>query len=99
MQEQPDEEHAFGPAALLVAEWQRLRMAGEGSGSRVDRAMAAVQRWGLEAEMLREFHVTPPPEAETLDESRLNDYVRRREWALAEARRELGREKRAPMFQ
>ena len=40
LEEQPDEEHAFGPAAVLVAEWRALRTGGDATGSRVDRARA-----------------------------------------------------------
>jgi len=38
LEEQPDEEHAFGPAALLVSEWRETKeRKGNGSvGSRVD---------------------------------------------------------------
>ncbi len=100
LEEQPDEEHALGPAAPLVAEWRMIR-AGVGdrsAGSRVDRALAAVRRWELEAEMLRSFFLTLPPETAPLDESRRKDHVRWREEALAEARRELGRAKRARLL-
>lgn len=92
LEEQPDEEHAFGPAAPLVAEWREVRAGmGDGSaGSRVDRALAAVRRWELEAAMLRDFQLTLPPETDPLDESRRNDHVR---W-LAEAQRKLGKAKR-----
>ncbi|MCY3691916.1 MAG: hypothetical protein OXH30_07945, partial [Chloroflexi bacterium] len=55
LEEQPDEEHAFGPAAVLVAEWRRLRTAGAQNVSRVDRAQAAVRRWELEAAMIGEY--------------------------------------------
>ena len=100
LQEQPDEEHAFGPAAPLVAEWRETRAGmGEGSaGSRVDRALGAVRRWELEAEMLREFHLTLPPETAPLDESRRKDHIRWRGEALAEALRELTRAKRARLL-
>ena len=93
LEEQSDEEQGFGPAAALVAEWREIRARmGDGSaGSRVDRAEAAVRRWELEVEMLREFHLTLPPETEPLDDSRRRDHVRWRDDALAEARRELGR--------
>ncbi len=97
LEEQPDEEHAFGPAAPLVAEWRRVE-AGmrEGSaGSRVDRALAAVRRWELEAEMLEEHHLTLPPETHPLDDASRADHVRRRRRALAEARRELAMAERA----
>ena len=89
---QPDEEHAFGLAEPLVAEWRETRagMIDGAPASRVDRAGAAVRRWELEVEMLREFQLTLPPETEPLDESTRQDHVRRREEALAEARRELG---------
>ena len=52
-----------------VAEWRetRARM-GDGSvGSRVYWAVAAVRRWVLEAEMLRDWQLTLPPETEPLD--------------------------------
>ena len=44
LEEQPDEACAFGLAAPLVAEWRRVRSAGQESGSRVDRAVARVRR-------------------------------------------------------
>ena len=94
LEEQPDEAHAFGPAASLVAEWRQLRSVGQAAGSRVDRAVARVRRWGLEVEMLRDWQLTLPPETHPLDESRRKDHVRWREEALAEARRELSRAKR-----
>ena len=52
VEQQSDEEHAFGPAAPLVTEWRRLRAGGDQVVSRVDRARAAVRRWELEAEIL-----------------------------------------------
>ena len=94
LEEQPDEEHAFGPAAALVTEWRQLRVGGEQMVSRVDRARTAVRRWELEAEMLGEFHLTLPPETYPLDDARRADHVRWRQEALAEARRELERAKR-----
>ena len=100
LEEQPDEEYAFGPAAPLVAEWRGIRGGtGDGSaGNRVDRAVAALRRWELEAEMLRDWQLTLPPETAPLDESKRKDHVRWREEALAEARRELGRAKRVRLF-
>ena len=96
LEEQPDEEHAFGPAAHLVAEWRAIRATmGDGSaGSRVDRPVARVRRWELEVELLRNFHLTLPPETEPLDASRRKDHVRWRGETLAEAQRELIRAKR-----
>ena len=91
---QPDEEHAFGPAAPLVAEWRSMRTAGEAKLGRVDRARASVRRWELETEMLRDFQLTLPPETEPLEDWRRKDHVRWREEALAEARRDLSRAKR-----
>ena len=44
--------------------------------------------------MLRDFHLTLPPETEPLDASRREDHLRWREDALTEARRELARAKR-----
>jgi hypothetical protein len=43
--------------------------------------------------MLREYHLTLPPETHPLDDARTADHVRWRQEALAEARRELGRAK------
>ncbi len=100
LEEQPDEEHAFGPAAPLVAEWRMIRagMRDGSAGSRVDRALGEVRRWELEEEMLRDLQLTLPPETAPLDESRMWDHIRWREGALAEARRELSREKRAQLL-
>ena len=98
LEQQPDEEHAFGPAAPLVAEWRKLRNGGDQAVSRVDRAVAAVRRWELETEMLRDFHLTLPPETEPLDASRRRDQLRWRDDALADARRELGSAKRARLL-
>ena len=67
-------------------------------GSRVDRAVVAVRRWELEAEMLRDWQLTWPPETIPLDESRGKDHVQWREEALAEARRELNRAKRGRLL-
>ena len=95
LEQQPDEAHAFGPAAPLVAQWRELVNSGGQTFSRVDRAQATVRRWQLEAEMLGEFHLTLPPETFPLDEASRADQVRWRNDALAEARRELGRARRA----
>ena len=98
LEERPDEEFAFGPAAPLVAEWRRLRTDGRQGASRVDRAQAAVRRWELEAAMIGEYHLTLPPDTYPLDGARRADYVRWRRDALAEAQRELGRAKRARLL-
>ena len=98
LEEQPDEEHAFGPAAALVAEWRQLRTGGGQSASRVDRAQAAVRRWELEADMLGEYRLTLPPDTYPLDDARRADHVRWRREALAEAQRELGRAKLARLL-
>ena len=91
LETQRDEEDAFGPAAGLVAEWRSLRNPAARRGSRVERAQTAVRRWELEVELLRDFHLTLPPETEPLDDSRRADHIRWRLEALAEARRELAR--------
>ena len=70
----------------------------EWRGSRVDRTIAAVRRRELEAELLRDWHLTLPPDTDPLDESRRKDHVRWREEALAEAKWELGRAKRARLL-
>ena len=94
LEEQPDEEDAFGPAVPLVTEWRKLRTGDEGLGSRVDRARAVMRRWELETELLREFRLTLPPETESLAESRREDHLRWRQEALVAARRELVNAKR-----
>ena len=84
LEQQHDEEHAFGPVAPLEAEWRAVRaMMGDGlAGSRVDRAIAAVRRLELEAAMLREFRLTLPPETEPLDvrEGRITSGGGRKLW-------------------
>ena len=95
---QPDEDHAFGPAAPLVAEWRRLRTGSVQNVSRVDRAQSALRRWELEAEMLGQYYLTLPPDTYPLDDARRADHVRWRRDALAEAGRELRRAKRARLL-
>ena len=89
LEEQPDEEQAFGPAAPLVAEWRGLRTGAEASSGRVDRAKTAVRRWELEVAMLGAYGLTLPPETESLDASRRENHLRWRRQALQTARREL----------
>ena len=76
LEEQPDENHAFGPAAPLVTEWRKLRTGDEGLGRQVDRARAGARRWELEIAMLHDFRLTLPPETEPLDEARRTDHLR-----------------------
>ncbi len=94
LEEQADEEHAFGPAAPLVSEWRQLQVSGGRVVSRVERARDAVRRWELEVEMLGQFHLTLTPETQPLDDARRGDHLRWRQEALAEARRELVRAER-----
>ena len=94
LEKQPDEENTLGPAvASVVAEWRVLRNPAARRGSRVDRAKAAVRRWELEVELLRDFRLTLPPETEPLDDSRRADHIRWRLEAMADAKRELARAK------
>ncbi len=85
LEEQPDEGHAFGPAAELVTDWRKLRAGSEGSGGWVDRAWASVRRWELEIAMIGDYGLTLPPETEPLDASRREDHLRWRKEALAAA--------------
>ena len=94
LEQHPDEAHAFGPAAELVAEWRELRTRDEKAGNRVDRARAGVRRWELESSMLRDFGLTLPPETEPLDEARRADHLRWRRDALVETRRQLAKAER-----
>ena len=93
LEEQPDDEFAFGPAAALVAEWRQLRAGGNRAVIRVDRAQAAVRRWELEAMMLGECRLTLPPDTYPLDDGRRVDHVRWRREALVEAQKELRKAK------
>ena len=88
LEPQPDEEHAFGPAAKPVAEWRELRTGGTGRGSSVDRARAEERRWELELLLIEEHGLTLPPEREPLQGSARNEYLRRRREALEHARRQ-----------
>ena len=98
LEEQPDEEFAFGPAAALVAEWRQLRVGGGKVSNSVGRAEAAVRRWELEAELLGDYRLTLPPDTYTLDDARRADHIRWRRDALAEARRKLRLAKRARLL-
>ncbi len=89
LEEQPDEERAFGPAASLVSEWRGLRSGAGDLANRVDRAEAAARRWELEIAMIGDFRLALPPEEAPLDASRREDHLRWRREALEEARREL----------
>ena len=84
---QPDEEHAFGSAAELVAEWRRLRTGGTSIGSGVEQARAEERRWELEILLIEEHGLTLPPDREPLQGSKRDDHLRWRREALAHARR------------
>ena len=75
----------------------QARMGNASASSRVERAVA-VRRWEMEAELIREFQLTLPPETEPLDGSRRRDHVRWREEVLAEVRRELGQARRVRLL-
>ena len=98
LEEQPDEAHAFGPAAALVAGWRQVRTGGDAKGSRVDQARAGVRRWELEIAMIHDFRLTLPPETEQLDEAGRTDHLRWRQNALTEARGELAGARRVRLL-
>lgn len=54
LESQPDEQHAFGPAAGLVAEWRELRTGGANQGGGVDQTRAEERRWEVEARARRQ---------------------------------------------
>ena len=87
LEEQLDEEHAFGPAAELVAEWRVLRTREAKGRSRVERARSEARRWELEVTMIGEFKLTLPPETEPLNASRRDEHLGWRREALRQARR------------
>ena len=88
LEPQPDEDHAFGPAAELVVEWRSLMTGGVQVGSRIERTRAEERRWELEISMIGEFGLTLPPQTEPLEESRRDDQLQRRQSALVKAHRE-----------
>ena len=98
LEEQADEEDAFGPAAPLVTEWRQVRTGGDAKGSQVDRARAGVRRWELEIAMIHDFRLTLPPETEQLDEAGRTDHLRWRQNALTEARGELAGARRVRLL-
>ena len=85
LEPQADEEHAFGPAAGLVAEWRELRTGGTSRGSGVEQARAEERRWELEVLLIEEYGLTLPPDSEPLQR---DDHLRWRREALAHARRQ-----------
>ena len=91
---QPDESHAFGPAAGLVAEWRSLMTGGTQVGSRIELTRAEERRWELEVAMIGEFGLTLPPQTEPLNESRRDGHLQRGRRALVKARRERVRAER-----
>ena len=82
---QPDEEHAFGPAAGLVAEWRNLRT-GLPNRRGVDRARAQERRWELGLLLIEQYHLTLPPNTERLRGPEREDYLRRLRERLAQVR-------------
>ena len=82
---QPDEEHAFGPAAGLVAEWRNL---GTDLPNRrgVDRTKAEERWWELGVILMDRYHLTLPPKTERLRGSEREDYLRRLRERLAQVR-------------
>ncbi|MYC33413.1 MAG: hypothetical protein F4X64_09585 [Chloroflexi bacterium] len=60
LEEQPDEDYAFGSAMPLVAEWRQLRAGGDRLVGRVEQAQTALRRRNLEAESLGEYYLTLP---------------------------------------
>jgi hypothetical protein len=90
---QSDEEHAFGPAVALVAEWRELSTSGPDRRG-VDRARAK-ERWReLWLVLMDQYHLTLPPNREQLQGSRKEDYLNRVTERLAQARRQRIRAER-----
>ena len=80
---QPDEEHAFGPAAGLVAEWRNLRTSLPNRRG-VDRA--GERWWELTLLLMEKYHLTLPPNTERLRGPEREDYLRRLRERLAQVR-------------
>lgn len=86
VQPQPDEEHAFGPAAPLVAEWRKLyasrrRRAGDVTGRREEERM-----WELCVLLMDGYELTLPPHSEPLRAPKREVYLQRMKKVLAGAR-------------
>ena len=88
------ERAALGEAALLVAEWRRLRGGEARRGSAVDRARAEERRWELELALIGDHGLALPPETEPLHPSRRDDQLRWRRVTLGRVRRERARAER-----
>ena len=82
---QPDEEHAFGPAAGLVAEWRNLRTDLPNRRG-VDRARAEERWWELTLLLMEKYHLTLPPNTERLRGPERENYLRRLRERLARVR-------------
>ena len=82
---QPDEEHAFGPAAGLVAEWRNLRTDLPNRRG-VDRARAEERWWELGVLLMARYHLTLPPNTERLRGPEREDYLRRLRERLTQVR-------------
>ena len=93
LEAQSDEEHAFGPAVALVAEWRELRTSRRDRRG-VDRARAK-ERWReLGLLLIEQYHLTLPPNTEQLQGPRRDDYLNRITERLAQARRQRIRAER-----
>ncbi len=86
------EDAVLGEAALLVAEWRRLRGEDAQRGSAVERARAEERRWELEVELIAEHGLALPPETEPLHPSRRDEQLR---WRRVTLRRVHGQRVRA----
>ena len=85
---QPDEEHAFGPAAGLVDEWRELHATRRKRARGVEGARAE-ERWlELWLILMEQYHLTLPPNREQLRGPEREDYLRRIRERLAQARRQ-----------
>ena len=93
LEAQSDEEHAFGPAVALVAEWRELS-ASLPNRRGVDGARAEERRWELWLILMDQYHLTLPPNREQLQGSRKDDYLNRITERLAQARRQRIRAER-----
>ena len=80
------EDDALGEAAVLVAEWRRLRGEDARQGSAVERARAEERRWEMELALIGEHGLALPPETEPLHPSRRDDQLRWRRVTLARVR-------------
>jgi len=93
LEEQPDETHAFGPAAPLVAEWRQIRATHPSRGRSLSWLVNQERRLALELALLEEHGLTLPPAKQPARDFARREHIRWRRSALHNTRRAILRRK------